>query len=199
MIKNLVFDYGAVLVDWNPHHYYDKYFGSAAKADWFLENICTYEWNIKQDNGRPIREAEEELISKHPEWEKEILMYYGKFTEMMGGELPGMEDCLKELKKSYHIFGLSNWSAETFAIAEPMYPIFKLMEDMVISGREGMIKPHKEIFELAIKRFGINPSESIFIDDKQENVDGARECGFHGIRFQNREQMLREIAELSKR
>ena len=48
---------------------------------------------------------------------------------------------------------------------------------------------HKEIND---KRYG-------FIDDKQENVDGARECGFHGIRFQNREQMLREIAELSKR
>lgn len=84
-IKNIVFDYGAVLVDWDPHHLYDPYFGSREKADWFLTNVCTNEWNFQMDSGKPFAEAIDELISEHPEWEKEIRMYFDRWIGMMGG------------------------------------------------------------------------------------------------------------------
>ena len=54
MIKNIIFDYGGVLLDWNPHYLYDPYFGDVDKAEWFLTNICTYEWNAQHDTAQNI-------------------------------------------------------------------------------------------------------------------------------------------------
>ena len=194
MVKNIIFDYGGVLLDWNPHYLYDAYFGDAEKAEWFLTNICTYEWNAQHDNGKPIAEGTAELIAEHPEWEKEIRLYYGDFMKMMGGQKPGMEELVKELKaKGYHVFGLSNWSVETFALVRPVYPVLDLMEDMVISGVERIMKPDHRIFELALKRFGIEASETVFIDDNPNNVKAANEMGIHGIHFQSRERLLTEL------
>ena len=194
MIKNIIFDYGGVLLDWNPHYLYDPYFGDTEKAEWFLTNICTYEWNAQHDNGKPIAEGTAELIGQHPEWEKEIRMYYDDFMKMMGGQIPGMEDFVKSLKaKGYHVFGLSNWSVETFALVRPVYPILDLMEDMVISGVEKVMKPDHRIFELALERFGIKASETIFIDDNPNNVKAANGLGIRGILFQSRERLLSEL------
>ena len=184
MIKNVIFDYGGVLLDWNPHYLYDPYFGDVEKAEWFLTNICTYEWNAQHDNGKRIAEGTEELIAQYPEWEKEIRMYYDDFMKMMGGQIPGMEDFVKDLKAhGYRVFGLSNWSEETFALVRHVYPILDLMEDMVISGIERVMKPDHRIFELALERFGIKAEETVFIDDNAANVQAANEVRIKGILF----------------
>lgn len=194
MLKNILFDFGGVLLNWNPHYLYDPYFGDADKAEWFLTNICTYEWNAQHDNGRPVAEGTAELIARYPEWEKEIRMYYDEFMKMMGGQVPGMEELVKDLKaQGYRVFGLSNWSVETFAQVRPVYPVLDLMEDMIISGRERVMKPNHRIFELALDRFGIKASESVFIDDNPNNVRAATEVGIRGILFQSREQLVREL------
>ena len=194
MIKNIIFDYGGVLLDWNPHYLYDPYFGDTEKAEWFLTNICTYEWNAQHDNGKPIAEGTAELIALHPEWEKEIRMYYDDFMKMMGGQIPGMKEFIKDLKaKDYRVFGLTNWSEETFALVRHVYPVLDLMEDMVVSGIERVMKPDHRIFELALKRFGIEASETIFIDDNPNNVKAANEVGIRGILFQSRERLLSEL------
>ena len=184
MIKNIIFDYGGVLLDWNPHYLYDPYFGDVEKAEWFLTNICTYEWNAQHDNGKPVVEGTAELIAQYPEWEKEIRLYYDDFMKMMGGQIPGMEEQVKELKsRGFRVFGLSNWSVETFALVRPVYPVLDLMEDMVISGVEKVMKPDHRIFELAMKRFGINADETVFVDDNPANVQAACEMGIKGILF----------------
>ena len=93
-------------------------------------------------------------------------MYYDGFMQMMGGQIPGMEELVKKLKAmGYHVFGLSNWSEETFSLVRHVYPVLDLMEDMVISGIEKVMKPDHRIFELALDRFGIKASETAFIDD----------------------------------
>ena len=194
MIKNIIFDYGGVLLDWNPHYLYDPYFGDNEKAEWFLTHICTYPWNAQHDNGKPIAEGTAELIAQYPEWEKEIRMYYGEFMKMMGGQIPGMEEFIKELKaKGYRVFGLSNWSVETFALVRPVYPVLDLMEDMVISGIEKVMKPNHRIFELALRRFGIEAEETVFIDDNPNNVQAASEVGMKGILFKTKEQLLLDL------
>ncbi|MBR4391902.1 MAG: HAD family phosphatase [Bacteroidales bacterium] len=194
MIKNIIFDFGGVLLDWNPHYLYDPYFGDKDKAEWFLTNICTYEWNAQHDNGKPIIEGTAELIAQHPEWEKEIRMYYDDFMKMMGGQILGMEELVRGLKaQGYRIFGLSNWSVETFALVRTVYPVLDLIDDMVISGVEHVMKPDRRIFELALKRFGIEASETVFIDDNPNNVKTANELGIRGIRFQSRERLLSEL------
>ena len=184
MLKNIIFDYGGVLLDWNPHYLYDPYFGDKDKAEWFLTNICTYEWNAQHDNGKPVAEGTAELIALHPEWEKEIRMYYDDFMKMMGGQIPDMEEFVKGLKvKGYRVFGLSNWSVETFAQVRPVYPVLDLMEDMVISGIEKVMKPDHRIFKLALERFGIKAEETVFIDDNAANVQAANEVDIKGILF----------------
>lgn len=197
MIKNIIFDYGGVLLDWNPHYLYDPYFGDVEKAEWFLNNICTYEWNAQHDNGKPIAEGTAELVAEHPEWEKEIRLYYDDFMKMMGGQIPGMEELVKGLKvNGYRVFGLSNWSVETFALVRPVYPVLNLMEDMVISGVEKVMKPDHRIFELALNRFGIKAEETIFLDDNPANVQAARELGIKGILF-NKNMIKNEKAILN--
>ena len=197
MIKNIIFDYGGVLLDWNPHYLYDPYFGDVEKAEWFLNNICTYEWNAQHDNGKPIAEGTAELIAEHPEWEREIRLYYDDFMKMMGGQIPGMEELVKGLKvNGYRVFGLSNWSVETFALVRPVYPVLNLMEDMVISGVEKVMKPDHRIFELALNRFGIKAEETIFLDDNPVNVQAACELGIKGILF-NKNMIKNEKAILN--
>lgn len=194
MIKNIIFDYGGVLLDWNPHYLFDPYFGDNEKAEWFLQNICTYEWNAQHDNGKPIAEGTAELIALHSEWEKEIRMYYDDFMKMMGGQILGMEELVKDLKaKGYHVFGLSNWSVETFSQVRHVYPVLDLMEDMVISGIERIMKPDHRIFELALNRFGIKAEETVFIDDNPNNVQAACEVGIHGILFQSKDLLLSKL------
>jgi len=184
MIRNVIFDFGGVLIDWNPHYVYDPYFGSREKTDWFLANVCTPEWNIMQDAGRPLEEGNAALIAKFPEWEKEIRMYYGMFTTAVKGEIPGMYELITDLKNSgYRVFGLTNWSAETFPLARDKYHIFSLMEDMVVSGDVKVLKPEPEIYQLALDKFGIQASETVFVDDNAVNVEGASAVGITGVPF----------------
>ena len=71
-ISSIIFDLGGVLIDWNPNYVFDKMFTDEEKKKHFFENICTPDWNEKQDAGRTLKEATEELLIKHPEWKEYI-------------------------------------------------------------------------------------------------------------------------------
>jgi len=199
MIKNLVFDFGGVVCIWDPFPMYFKHFGNADKANWFLENICPFSWNLLQDEGRSIEEGVRERIALFPEYEKEIRMYYGNFPEVMHGMIPGMYEYLSSLKnRGYHIWGLTNWASETFAIARRMYPVFDLMEDIVISSVEKVRKPDPKLYRILLERNGLKASECLFTDDRKENVDTAISLGMQGIVFQSTEQFTSELEPLLK-
>ena len=181
---NLIFDFGGVLIDWNPHYLYDSYFGDRAKTDWFLANICTMKWNEQVDAGKPMAEATAELVAKFPEWKKEIEMYFGRWIEMIGEAIPGMFELLLELKaRGHRLFGLSNWSAETFVQIKEDFPALKLLEGMVVSGYVKCLKPSPEIYQLLLDRYSLKASDCVFIDDNAANVAGAEAVGIRGIRF----------------
>ena len=198
MIKNIVFDFGGVLVDWNPHHLYDPYFGSREKADWFLAEVCPMAWNVKQDEGRGFEEAYAERIALYPEWEKEIRMYYTEFKAMVAGEIPGMDEYLAELKsRGFHLYGLTNWSNLTFPEERKIYHIFDRLEGIVVSGAEGVIKPNEKIYNILTDRYGLNPAECIFIDDNECNVVGSVAAGWTpGITFKSCAQLRTELEKL---
>lgn len=196
-INCVVFDYGGVLVDWNPHHLYDAYFGSKEKTDWFLANICTMEWNVQMDAGKPFAQGIAELTALHPEWTREIQMYFDRWIEMMGEQIPGMEALVRELKgKGYRVLGLTNWSSETFCQVRHSYPVFDLMDGMLVSGEEHLIKPSEAFFRLLLERFSLQADECVFIDDNPANVDGARRVGMHALRFQNAGQLRADLEAL---
>lgn len=184
MIKNIVFDFGGVLVDWNPHYLYDGYFGSREKADWFLTNICTMDWNVQMDGGKPFAQGIAELSAVHPQWSREIQMYFDRWMDMMGEEIPHMRELIQDLKRrGYRIFGLTNWSAETFCQVRHKYGIFDLLEGMTVSGEEHVTKPDQAIYRRLLDRFSLVPGECLFIDDNAANVAGAIQAGMAAVRF----------------
>lgn len=181
---NLIFDCGGVLLDWDPHHLYDPYFEDRSKTDWFLQNICTSDWNLQMDGGKPITVGVAELSAKFPEWSREISMFFTDWVKMIGGPIPGMLEFVQEMKTAGHgVYGLSNWSSETFSLIKDDYPVFQLLDGIVISGYEGVTKPGPEIYNLFLKRYSLRASDCVFIDDNAANVAGAEAVGIRGIRF----------------
>ena len=183
--KTIIFDLGAVLIDWNPRYLYRKIFQDEDKMEWFLANICTPDWNEEQDAGRSFREATNLLISLHPEWEKEIMAFWHRWEEMLAGPITGTVDILKGLKSSnkYQLLALTNWSAETFPVAQKKYEFLGWFEGIVMSGEEKTRKPFREFYEIMINRYRLDPKHCLFIDDNLRNIEGAAVLGIPGIHF----------------
>ena len=186
MIKNIIFDFGGVLLDWNPRYLYKSYFNNDEEMEHFLADICNGEWNIRQDAGRPFAEAVKELQAKFPEYAEAIQMYDDDWEKMLKCELPESIDLLKELKfMGYGIYGLTNWSAEKIGYAFANYSFFSLFDGIVVSGVEKVVKPDRKIYEILLERYSLKPGECVFIDDNQVNVDMAKVLGINAIRFDN--------------
>ena len=197
MIRNIIFDFGAVLVDWNPHYVYDPYFGDPEKATWFIENICTAAWNKELDGGKPFSQGVAELTAQYPEWAPEIALYQRDWKKMMGGAIPGMYDLVADLKQAgYGIYGLTNWASETFYTIVDDYPVFSLLDGMVVSGDVRLLKPDATIFNCLLDKYGLKAEESVFIDDNAENVAGAIAAGLSAIRFTGAAELREELAHL---
>lgn len=197
MIRNIIFDFGAVLVDWDPLHLYVPYFQDTAKAEWFLTEICPYSWNTEADAGRTTAEITAERIALFPAWEKEIRMYYDRWIEMMGEEIPGMQQLIRDLKdRGYGVYGLTNWSRETFPLVRDRYPVFGLLDGYVVSGEEMTKKPDPALYRILLERYGLRGEECVFIDDNPANAAGGESLGIHGLVFRNAEQIRKDLDEL---
>lgn len=195
-IKNIVFDFGGVLVDWNPRHLYKSHFQNTDEMEYFLKNICTEEWNIEQDRGRSLAEATLELQNQFPEHREAISLFYGQWEVMLKDQISGTVALLHQLKKNYKLYGLTNWSAETIDIAYRRFAFFKEFEGIVVSGTEKLIKPDKRIYQLLLDRYLIQAEESVFVDDNLNNVLAARELGFTAVHFLNAEQLEMDLAAI---
>jgi len=195
-IDTIVFDFGGVLVDWNPRHLYKKVFTDEKEMEQFLKEICSDDWNVQQDAGRSLSEGTDLLVQKHPEKAELIRMYYDRWPEMLKGTIEGTVNILQQLKEQFKVYGLTNWSAETFPIALERYDFFKLLDGIVVSGLEKVIKPNREIFDLLISRYQIVPASSVFIDDNLKNIEAAKKLGFNTVHFKNPEQLGQELQDL---
>jgi 2-haloacid dehalogenase len=194
----VVFDLGGVLIDWDPRYLYRTLFDDEAAMEAFLAEVTTPEWNAAQDAGRPWAEAVRSLADRHPEHRDLIEAYHQRWPETLGGPIEGSIEILDELRRipGVRLFALSNWSAETFPIAEERYPFLAWFDGIVISGEVGAIKPDPRIFERLIERHDVDPSRAVFIDDNAANVAAAERLGFAGIRFEDPGSLRRELARL---
>jgi 2-haloacid dehalogenase len=185
MIKNIIFDLGGVLIDWNPKNVFRTIFSREEDVDLFLSNICTMDWNVQQDAGRSLEDATSFLQNKCPEWHNEIAAYYGRWEEMLTGPIPETVEVLKELVEDpkLKVVALTNWSAETFPIALERYDFLHWFEGIVVSGTEKCIKPDRKIYDIILERYNLVPEESIFIDDNMYNVEAAQKIGIIGHHF----------------
>jgi 2-haloacid dehalogenase len=197
-INTIIFDLGGVLIDWNPRYVYRAIFDNEEKMEWFLQHICTPDWNEIQDEGYPIAKATEELVAKHPEWEKEIRAYYDRWAEMLRGPIQETVAIFKKLKENpdLKLYALTNWSAELFPIALQRYDFLHWFDGRVVSGEEKIRKPFPEIYQLLLNRYDVKPSQAVLIDDSLRNIEAAKKLGITSIRFHNPEQLKEELADV---
>ncbi len=197
-IDTIIFDLGGVLIDWNPEHVYKEVFNNdQQKVDWFLNNICTSDWNVEQDAGRNLSEGTQILVNQFPEYEDLIRIFYDRWEDMIGGVIKETEDILHFLKQEnkYKLYSLTNWSHETFPIPLHRYDFFKNFEGIVVSGDEKTRKPFPKIYKILLDRYNLNPGSCLFIDDNHDNIVTAEKLGINGIHYKNTDQLINDLSE----
>ncbi len=194
MIKNIVFDFGGVLIDWNPRYLYRQIFSNEAEMEMFLRDVCPMSWNLTLDIGKPFAEGVKERQALYPQYIREIEMYDSRWIEMIHGSIPENVELLKELQaKGYPTYGLSNWSEEKFSQVYPRFDFLHHFEGMVISGYEHALKPEPLLYQILLKRYSLQAEECVFIDDNPDNIATAARLGFATILCQNPTQVRVEL------
>ncbi len=196
MIKNVIFDIGAVLVDWNPRYYYRTVMDDEEQIERFLKEVCHFEFNHSLDLGRPWDDARAELMAKFPEYETMIDAYWHNWLEMFSGPIHETVDILMDIKRrGYPVYALSNWNDVKFPIALQEFPFLRLFDGRIVSGEVKLAKPDHRIYQLLLDTYKLNPRESLFIDDRLENVEAARALGIEAVQFISPRQLERDLIQ----
>ncbi len=197
-IRAIIFDYGNVLLEWNPRLVYQRFFPDDPEGmERFFKEVNFMDWNAQQDKGRPFVDGVAYLSGKFPHYSQLIQAYHDNWKDSISGSSAGTVEILKQLKQAgYPLYGLSNWSAETFPYAREKYDFFELFDDMVISGEVGHVKPDPVIYQMMLDKIGRPAKECLFIDDSLPNIDQANKMGFATIHFQSPEQLEKELKQL---
>ena len=193
----LIFDFGNVLIEWNPRFLYSKLFhGDEEAMERFLEEVRFSDWNILQDAGRPFAEAIEEACAEFPQYCELIRAYDTRWDESIAGPIWPTVQIVAQLKEmGYSLHGLSNWSVEKFEITRPRYEFFGWFDSILISGEVGINKPDPRIFQILLDRIGRQPTECLLIDDSLPNIEVAYHLRFHTIHYRSSEQLRAELHE----
>ena len=192
--NNIIFDFGNVLVRFEPELVYTEYFGDEAKAWWFLRHVIDPAWRTRMDAGEPYADAIADLAARYPEHKEAIGLYLTRHFDMLTGEVPGMRDLIGELKgKGYGIYGLTNWSMETFPEARRRFAILQMVDRYVVSAQERLVKPDPRLFRVLLDRYGLQPGECIFVDDNADNVAAACRLGIEGILFRGAGELREKL------
>lgn len=193
-MKNIIFDFGNVLVQWHPELIYKEHFGDEAKAWWFLRHVADNEWRGRIDAGESTDVCIRELKAKYPEYVDAVELYRSHWKEMLTDEVPGMRELLTEVLKKYEVFGLTNWSMETFPEARKHFGILQMIDRYVVSAEEHLIKPDPRLFQVLLDRYQLKAEDCIFIDDNPDNVAAACRMGMHGIHFIGADDLRQKMA-----
>lgn len=183
MIFDVIFDVGGVLLDWDPRHLYRKVLDDDA-MERFLAEVCTWEWHHRHDAGVPFAESILARCAEFPEHADLIVLWEARYLEMVGGEIPGTVDVLRELHAAGHrLLALSNMPSEVWPRLVEAFDWFSLFDGAVVSGDERLVKPDPAIFRVLVERFDVEPSTTTFVDDRVENVEAAAALGFDAVLF----------------
>ena len=194
MIKNLIFDFGKVLVCYDFPKFLKTIIDDEDECRRFEEVVCSEEFVNRCDLGEDsfidlIRECQE----KYPHWKNQLQEYFDRQLDVVTVEMPGMRDLLTRLKaKGYRLYGLTNWSEAVYDVIAK-YDILSMMDDRLISSEELLIKPDVTIYERLCEKFGLVKEECLFTDDKQINIDGAKAAGMPAVLFTDARQYEEDL------
>ena len=168
---------------WDPRHLYRQLIADEGEREWFLAEVCTTAWNLALDAGRPFDEACAALEDEHP-GHADLIRAWRRQDEMVAGEVPGTAELVRRLRETgVPLFLLTNMPADVFRARRERYAVLEGFAGAVVSGEEGVLKPAAEIFTVLTTRFGLDPAETLFVDDSPGNVAGARDAGLQAHQF----------------
>lgn len=196
MIKNIIFDVGKVLMSYEPEKYMENL--GFTKQEIEAVNKAMFQhpfWNESDRGSLSSQELLEGFISHAPAYEEQIRRAYETVGETIA-LLPHTVDWVREMKeRGYRLYILSNYAERTFEQTRDQMEFLKFMDGAVFSFQCRLIKPEEEIYRYLCSRYELTPEETIFLDDRPENVETARKCGIHGIVFENFEQASLQLEE----
>jgi 2-haloacid dehalogenase len=193
-VRHIVFDIGRVLVAWDPEIPYRRLIPDEAERRWFLAEVCSPEWNLEQDRGRSWEAGEAVLIARHPDRADLIRAFRRHWHEMVPGLLPETPQIMEALVDAGHdVTLLTNFHHETWPIALGKFPVLSKPRGVTVSGRLGVVKPERAIYDHHADTFGLDPQATIFFDDNAANVKGAQAAGWRAHRFTGPEGVRAEL------
>ena len=192
-LDTLLLDLGNVLVPWDPRKAFDGLL-APDEVDRFLEDVDFPALNRTLDTGRDWADARRQLAGLGSWYAQVLDLYLANFPRTLSGTVPGMAELVEELRDlGLRLLGLTNWSAATFHHAVPAAPVIGLLEDVVVSGREGLSKPDPRVFALVIARFELAPESTLFVDDAPVNVAAAHAAGLSAVVFTGARQLRADL------
>jgi 2-haloacid dehalogenase len=196
-IEAMIFDFGNVLIGWDPEVLYRKLIADPVERRRFLDEVCNHDWNYQQDLGRTFAEAIAERVAKFPHHEGHIRAYHGRFREMLTGPVAEGNAILDRLiEEDFPCYGLTNWSSETYRMAQDLMPFLRHMKYTAVSGDLKMGKPKPEIFEHLLDVIGKPAEACAFIDDSPTNIAAAKQLGINAVLFKNDGSATEELRKL---
>ncbi|PLP59621.1 2-haloalkanoic acid dehalogenase [Mesorhizobium loti] len=196
-IRHIVFDIGKVLLHYDPSLPFNRLIPDAAERQWFFDNVCTSDWNVEQDRGRTWEEAESLLLDRHPDHAENIRNFRRHWHEMVPHAYDDSVVLMEGLiDDGRDVTMLTNFASDTFREAQERFTFLKRPRGVTVSGDVKLIKPDRAIYDHHINSFGLEPSATLFIDDSQKNVDGAREAGWQAVLFTDAATLKRDLSEL---
>lgn len=193
MIDVVLWDVGNVLLHWDPRNLYRSVFDDHDEMERFLRTVWTPAENLRCDAGEPFASVISATAATHPHYAAQIRAIGDRWIETIGGPVDGMEELLGELARAAVLqVAVTNFSAETFPLVGH-YRHFDLLDDAVVSGEIGIVKPDPRIFEIALERAGTSADRAVFIDDSPANVEGAIAVGIDAFVFDDATQARREL------
>ena len=197
-MDTVLFDLGKVLLDWSPRYYYERFFDDEAALTRFLGEVVAPEWILEMDAGKPIDRAIAERQQRFPAHAELIARWKQGWPEMLRGEIAGTVAIVEALRaRGHRLYALTNFSTETFPIAQARCSSLALFADTVVSGEVGLVKPDPRIYALAIERCRLDPAGTVFVDDHLVNVEAARAHGFHALQFTTPERLREALSSLA--
>ena len=195
MIKNVIFDYGNVLVDWNPAYLFLPVFGGdEEKCRYFTNHVCNREWFTRMDRGESMDKCVAELQAQFPQYADAVAMFRDRWFDMCHGDIPGMVEIIQDLKsRGVGVYGLTNWPAATFTEARRRFRTLAGIDNYVVSSSVKLAKPEPAIYDLLIRKYNLKPQECVFIDDRIDNVNAAKALGISGIVYPGSANQLQDI------
>ncbi len=196
MIRAVLWDVGNVLLRWDIRALYRRVFDDPEEMERFLAEVWTPAHNLRCDAGEPFEAVIAEVVVRHPHYESQVRAAWDRWIETVPGPVPGMVELLGDLRDAgYTQVGVTNFSAETFPLVADR-PEIRLLDDVVVSGRLGVVKPDADIYLHALGRAQVDLHQAVFVDDSPENVDGADRLGLRSILFVDASQVRDELTQL---